>query len=173
MRSFTRIRGIMVKELLQLKRERLTFGMIVVMPVVMLMIFGYAINSDPKHLPTIVLDYSKSDYSRSLIAGLEQSGYFEVISGLESEKNANLALQQGRAQFVLNIPADFAAKILRNEYPQILLEADATDPSATAPALAAVNGVMRQAFERDFPQFNAVAPYGVIVHHRYNPEQIT
>jgi ABC-2 type transport system permease protein len=168
-----KIWGIMLKELLQLKRERVTLGMIVGMPLFMILLFGYAINTDPRNLPTVVFDDSKSSLSRSFIAGLEISGYFKITSNYESEAAADNALKLGRLNFVIHIPHDFARSVYRGETPDILVEADATDSSAVLPAVSTIPGIIERAAEKEFINTGYEKPYNIIVHRRYNPEQIT
>ncbi|MEP6941158.1 MAG: ABC transporter permease, partial [Rudaea sp.] len=136
--SFSRWLGIVGKEFIQLKRDRLTFGMIVGIPVVQLVLFGFAINSDPKRLPTAVLIADRSEFSRSILSGLQNSGYFEFIGEAKSEQDADRMLALGTAQFVISIPADFSRRLVRGERPALLIDADATDPTATGNAISAV-----------------------------------
>ncbi|MBS0316881.1 MAG: ABC transporter permease, partial [Proteobacteria bacterium] len=131
-----------MKEFLQLKRDRITFAMIVGLPIVQLMLFGYAINSDPKHLPTAVILGDQSPVTRSFIAAMQNSAYFDIVETLPDEAAGHRALAQGRVQFVLSVPADFTRKLLRGERPSLLVEADATDPTATTAALAALPGLV-------------------------------
>ena len=120
----------MLKEFLQLKRDRITFGMVVGMPIIQLILFGYAINTDPKHLPTAVVIGEHSEFTRSYLAAMKTSGYFEFVGELPSEEAARAALARSDVQFVVNFPADFTRKLLRGEHPALLIEADATDPAA-------------------------------------------
>jgi hypothetical protein len=133
--SLTRLGGVMIKEFIQMKRDRMTFGMIVGIPVIQLIMFGFAINSDPKHLPIAVVSADNSVYSRSLIRAMENTNYFTLVKIADSEIEANRLLDTGDVQFVVTIPVDFAKKLVRGERPALLVEADATDPSATGPRL--------------------------------------
>ena len=189
--SVSRWLGIVGKELIQLRRDRLTFGMIVGIPIIQLVLFGFAINADPKHLPTAALIADRSEFSRSIIAGLKNSDYFAFMGEARDEADADRMLRTGEAQFVVSIPSDFSKRLVRGEHPAILLEADATDPSATGNAIAAVNQLAATVLARDLngplaalsPLSAANAPPGqltptpnafeVRVHARYNPEQIT
>ena len=132
--SFSRWLGIVGKEFIQLKRDRLTFAMIVGIPVVQLVLFGFAINSDPKRLPTALLVADRSEFSRSILAGLQNSSYFDFIGEAKDEDDADRMLAVGKAQFVVSIPADFSRRLVRGERPAMLIEADATDPTATGNA---------------------------------------
>jgi ABC-2 type transport system permease protein len=170
--------GIVGKEFIQLKRDRLTFGMIVGIPVVQLVLFGFAINSDPKHLPTAALIADRGEFSRSILAGLKNSSYFEFIGEAANEQESDRWLATGKAQFVVTIPADFSRRLVRGERPALLLEADATDPSATGNAIAAVNQLAQTVLVHDLtgplaPLAGSAGAFEVRVHARYNPEAIT
>ncbi len=176
--SWSRWTGIIVKEFIQLKRDRLTFGMIVGIPILQLVLFGFAINSDPKRLPTAVLDADHSLYGRTLVQGLKNSGYFRIDREVRNEQEAEDLIASGEVQFVVTVPENFGRKLVRGEKPTLLIEADATDPSATGNAIAAVSGVTRTALERDLRgTLGRLAPtpepVDVRVHRRYNPEGIT
>ena len=176
--SISRWLGIVGKEFIQLKRDRLTFGMIVGIPIIQLTLFGYAINSDPKHLPTAALVADRSEFSRSILAGLRNSDYFAFIGEARDEADAERMLATGEAQFVVSIPADFSKRLVRGERPAVLLEADATDPTATGNAIAAVNGLAQTVLQRDLsgPLAALAATPGafeVRIHPRYNPEAVT
>jgi ABC-2 type transport system permease protein len=176
--SFSRWLGIVGKEFIQLKRDRLTFGMIVGIPVIQLVLFGFAINSDPKHLPTAVLIAEHSEFSRSILAGLKNSDYFSFTGEAVDEKEADRMLATGAAQFVLTVPADFSRRLVRGERPALLLEADATDPAATGNAIAAVNQLAQTVLAHDLvgplaPLAAAPGAFEVRIHPRYNPEAIT
>ena len=175
--SFSRWWGMVIKELLQLKRDRLTFAMIVGIPIMQLVLFGYAINSDPKRLPTALVLGESTFLTRSLEAALRHSDYFRVFA-VTDEAGARQALALGEAQFVVSIPADFTRRALRGERPALLVEADATDPTATAGALAALSGVVASTAEREFTgplaRLRGVPePFAVITHRLYNPEGLT
>jgi ABC-2 type transport system permease protein len=176
--SFSRWLGIVGKEFIQLKRDRLTFGMIVGIPVLQLVLFGFAINSDPKHLPTAVLSADRSEFSRSILAGLKNSDYFAFIGEAVDEREADRMLAIGAAQFVLTIPADFSRRLVRGERPALLIEADATDPAATGNAIAAVNQLAQTVLAHDLvgplaPLAASPNAFEVRIHPRYNPEAIT
>ncbi len=172
MKSLARLRGILIKELLQLGRERLTFGMVVLQPVVMLLLFGYAINNDPKNMPTIIIGGGQSEYTRAFVAGMENSGYFEILEEYPDEKSAATALAQNKAQFVLTIPTDFTVRLLRGERPDMLLESDASDPTSGGAALAAISGLIQSAAAKT-GLAPVPPPFCVAVHNMFNPEKIT
>ena len=176
--SWSRWMGIIVKEFIQLKRDRLTFGMIIGIPVLQLLLFGFAINADPKHLPTAVLAADSSPYARSLVAGLQNSGYFRIDRTIASQAEAEDLLAKGAVQFVVTIPEGFGRRLVRGDKPVLLVEADATDPSATGNAIAALLQIGSVALARDLrgPLAElqpAVAPFELRIHRRYNPEGIT
>jgi len=176
--SFSRWLGIVGKEFIQLKRDRLTFGMIVGIPVVQLVLFGFAINSDPKRLPTALLVADRSEFSRSILAALQNSSYFDFIGEAKDEDDADRMLAVGKAQFVVSIPADFSRRLVRGEHPAMLIEADATDPTATGNALSAVNQLAQTVLSHDLtgslsPLAGTPGAFSVIVHPRYNPEAVT
>src|SRR5688572_26306818 len=141
--------AIVLKEFIQMKRDRLTFGMMVGIPLMQLLLFGFAINSDPKHLPTAIRAADQGPFARTLVAALRNSGYFALVREATTEEEAREFLQRGEVQFVVNIPEDFTRRLLRGERPALLLEADATDPAATGPALAAVRVMVDRALERE------------------------
>ena len=168
----------MVKETLQLRRDRLTFAMMFAMPVLQLVLFGFAINTDPKGLPTAVLVSEHSALSRSIVAAVGNTGYFTILAEAATEAEANDLLQRGEVQFVLTIPAGLTRDLIRGEAPQIVLEADATDPATTGPAMNAVSEAVRLTLARELSGPLAShrpeeMPVEVVLHRRYNPEGIT
>ena len=176
--SWHRFIAVLAKEFVQMRRDRLTFAMMVGIPIIQLILFGFAINSDPKALPTAVLAADNSIFSRSFVRAMENSGYFRVVRQLSSEAEAGRVLTEGQVQFVLTIPENFARKLVRGERPVLLLEADATDPAATSNALAALINLNQTALTRDLAGGlahlqNGLPPYEVRVHRRYNPEGVT
>ena len=178
MLSLTRTWAIMAKEFVQLTRDRLTYAMILLLPIIQLLLFGYAINDDPKNLPTAVLVQDHGAFSRSILTALENSGYFDVVTEARSQGELDRALERGEVQFAVIIPADFTRRVVRGDRAQLLVEADASDPSATSGAVAALANLPTQALVRDLtgPLAGRVAgapPFEVIVHRRYNPEAIT
>ena len=176
--SFARFWAVLTKEFVQMRRDRLTFAMMVGVPIMQLILFGFAINSDPKSLPTAVLAADNSVYARTLVRAIENSGYFRVVQHLSSEAEADRALAMGTVQFVVTIPENFSRKLERGERPVLLVEADATDPAATSNAIAALLTINQNALNRDLagalhdPQYPAPA-FELRVQRRYNPEGIT
>jgi ABC-2 type transport system permease protein len=176
--SNRRLWAIIVKEFVQMRRDRLTFAMMVFIPIAQLVLFGFAINADPKALPTAVLSADESIYSRSFIAALENSGYFRVERQLASEDEAERALALGNVQFVITIPYNFSRDIARGERPSLLVEADASDPAATSNALSVLFTLNQTALTRDLDGVlrdlqPPLPPFEIRIHRRYNPEGIT
>ena len=135
--SFGRTWAVLAKEFTQMRRDRITFGMMLGFPVVQLLLFGYAINSDPKHLPTAVLVQDNGAFSRSILEALQTSGYFDITGVARTSGELDRMMATGKAQFTVTIPADFTRRVIRHDDPQILVEADAADPTATGGAVAA------------------------------------
>lgn len=161
-----------------MRRDRITFAMMIGIPFMQMILFGFAINSDPKHLPTAVLSADNSTFSRSIIQAMENSGYFRVVKVVQSEAEAALLIDEGDVQFVLNIPEQFSRKLLRGERPALLLTADATDPAATSNALSAFRSLTESVLARDLEGplshlRRPPAPLQSIIHTRFNPEGIT
>jgi len=176
--SAMRFRAVVVKEFIQMRRDRLTFGMMIGIPLLQLILFGYAINTDPKHLPAAVFLADNGPQGRSLLAAVRNSGYFDFVRQVDTEKEGRDALARGEVQFVVSIPADFTRSLLRGERPAILLEADATDPAATGNALASLRVLADTALERDLVGPLAYlaggkGPVDLRVHALYNPEGAT
>ena len=176
--SLARVMAILMKEFVQMRRDRLTFGMIVGIPILQLVLFGYAINSDPKSLPTAVVDYDKSEFSRSIVRGLENTRYFAMTSSPQSEMEADRLLSRGDVQFSIVIPSDFSRRLLRNEKPELLIAADATDPAATGNALAALTQLGATVLRYDLigplaQRAQNEPPFDLVVQRRYNAEGIT
>ncbi|HET8726520.1 MAG TPA: ABC transporter permease [Alphaproteobacteria bacterium] len=169
-----RLRAMIVKEVIQLRRDRLTFAMMVSIPIMQLVLFGYAINMDPKRLPTALLSMDQSAYARSIVVALENTGYFQITHRPESVEALDYLVEAGRVQFAVEIPPGFARDLQRGERPALLVVADATDPAATGNAIATLNQVAATALDRDLPgppraSGDQGASFEIIVHRRYNP----
>ncbi|WP_042884017.1 ABC transporter permease [Cupriavidus necator] len=176
--SFERWWSIVLKEFLQLRRDRVTFGMIIGLPIMQLLLFGFAINTDPRHLPTAVIAADQSEFTRSFIASMENSTYFRLVGTLPDEHAGREALMKGDVQFVVSIPPDFTRRLLRGERPALLVEADATDPSATGQAIAALSQLPYRVASQDLkgalaPLAGGKPPFDVQVQRLYNPEGLT
>jgi ABC-2 type transport system permease protein len=173
-----RLLAMIYKEALQLRRDRLTFAMMFGIPIMQLVLFGFAINNDPKGLPTAVLASDHSAITRALISTIGNTGYFSFTNAVATEKEADELLQRGAVQFIITIPGDFTRKLIRREKAQIAIEADATDPATIGGALAAVNQATSQTLARELSGPLAIYrtsanPIDVLLHRRYNPEGIT
>ena len=173
--SFARLGAMVVKEFIQMRRDRLTFALLIGIPIIQLALFGFAINNDPKGLPTIVHVADQGPHGRSILSALRNSGYFRLSEEAESRAEIDRALELGRVQFAVTIPVGFERALRRGEHPQILLEADASDPSATGNAIAALSRVMSDALKHDGGEIAATAspPFDIAVHRRFNPDGIT
>ena len=176
--NFHRFIAIVLKEFIQMRRDRLTFGMMVGIPMVQLILFGFAINSNPKHLPTAVYAADNSPFARTLIWALRNSSYFDITREAHSVAEIQNWLAEGKVQFAVTVPVDFSRHLLRGEKPELLLEADATDPSAVGFAQAAVNQLATTVINRDLTgpllKLRASAPpFNLITHQHYNPESIS
>jgi ABC-2 type transport system permease protein len=172
--SLQRWFGILLKEFIQLRRDRLTFGMIVGIPIIQLLIFGFAINSDPKHMPTAVVMADPGPFARSYLAAMANSDYFKII-GSVSEDQADRLLDRGDVQFVVTFPPGFHRDLVRGRSPVLLVEADATDPMATGGAISVLNHLGGEVFAPDISG-REKPPRPMVdlrVHRRYNPEGIT
>jgi ABC-2 type transport system permease protein len=176
--SWTRVMAVLVKEFKQLTRDRLTYAMMLAIPVVQLTLFGYAINTEPRHLPTAVLSQEDSRYARAITAALKNSAYFDFVGEARSPADLDRMIRRGEAQFAVTIPGDFSRRVALGDHPQVLVEADATDPAATGGAVAALAALPDQALAHDLTGALAArgqpaAPFEVVVHRRYNPEAVT
>ncbi len=176
--AFHRLWAMVLKEFIQMRRDRATFGMMIGIPLLQLTLFGFAINADPKHLATAVLAADHGPFARTLVAAMSNSGYFALTREAATEAEAERLLRLGEVQFVINIPEDFTRRLLRGERPTLLIEADATDPAATGPALAALRALADRVLDRDLtgplaPLRAKAGPVDFAVHAHYNPENIT
>ena len=173
--SFKRFIALLRKEWLQMTRDPITLRFIIALPMMQLFLFGYAINTNPKNLPAGLLSVEHSKYERTIIAALRNTGYYN-ISLLSSEAEAERALAQGELLFVINIPPNFDRSIDRGETPSVLVDADATDPTAIGYATAALPA-LAAVLNRDLPPVSQTEPlpppFQFVVHARYNPEQLT
>ncbi|MBS0348622.1 MAG: ABC transporter permease [Proteobacteria bacterium] len=172
--SFARWLGILIKEFIQLRRDRLTFGMIVGIPIIQLMLFGFAINSDPKHLPTAVVMADPGPFSRAWVAAMRNSDYFTIVGSVD-ERQATALLERSEVQFVVTFPPGFNRDLMRGKPPTLLVEADATDPMATGGAISVLNKLGAEVFAPDLPGLRPPAQplVDLRIHRRYNPEGVT
>jgi len=175
--SLERIGAVLRKEFIQLRRDRLTFAMLIGVPIMQLILFGYAINSDPKHLPTAVVALDQSPIVRTIVRAAQNTDYFHIIE-VGSESEAERLIARGDVQFALVFASDFTARLVRGESPPMAVYADATDPAATGTAVSTLQQLPQLALHNDLngPLAKLVpdrAPFQVIVHKRYNPEGLT
>ncbi len=173
-----RLWAIIVKEFTQMRRDRLTFAMMLGIPMIQLTLFGYAINSDPRHLPAAILMADNGAQARTLLTALQNSTYFNFTQQARTEREGHDLLARGDAQFVVNIPQNFTRDFLRGDRPSVLIEADATDPAATGIALGALTPLIDNAFSNDLKGAlgflnGTPGPIDLRVHSLYNPEAIT
>jgi ABC-2 type transport system permease protein len=176
--SWNRVVAVFIKEFKQLTRDRITYAMMLAIPVVQLTLFGYAINTEPRHLPTAVLMQEDSRYARSITAALKNSLYFDFVAQARSPAELERLLRNGEVQFAVTVPGDFSRRVARGDEAQILVEADATDPAATGGAVSALAALPEQALRHDLTGALAARgqpakPFEVVVHRKYNPEAIT
>jgi ABC-2 type transport system permease protein len=170
-----RFKGIVAKEFIQMRRDRLTFVMMMGIPLLQLMLFGYAINVNPKHLPIEVLLGDNGPQGRTLLYAFKNTSYFDFVRLLKTEADGQEALARGETQFVISIPPNFSRGLLRGNRPAILVEADATDPVATGYAIGSLNALAMSALQNDLKgplaYLNGTnGPFDLQVHSLYNPE---
>ena len=176
--SFQRLRGIISKEFTQMRRDRLTFAMMLGIPLIQLTLFGYAINADPRHLPAAVLMADQGPQGRTVLQAMKNSTYFDFVREVKTESEGHDLLARGQVQFVINIPQNFSRDFVRGDRPALLVEADATDPAATGNALGSLGNLVTEALKNDLkgpldPLSVGSGPIDVRVHALYNPEVIT
>ena len=175
--SFARLGALLAKEFIQMRRDRITFAMMLGVPLIQLLLFGYAINPDPKQLPAALVATSQDHYSRAVISALETTGYYRFDHVAQSAAEAEALITAGEVAFVVTIPADLARRIDRGEKPRILIEADASDPSAASGAIGTLGTVMNRAVLREQgiaqeAEQERESRLDVVVHRRYNPEGV-
>ena len=176
--SFARVYAILLKEFLQMRRDRVTLAMIVGVPLMQLFLFGFAINFNPKALPTAISVDDPGTFARSIVGALENSSYFNVVKETHSPQEARRLLQEGKVLFAVEIPANFTRDIVRGNPPDLLIEADATDPAAGSYAIGALNGIAATALRDDLKgplaaRAQTAPPFNTVTHLLYNPESIT
>jgi ABC-2 type transport system permease protein len=176
--SLRRILAVLTKEFIQLRRDRLTFAMMLGVPIMQLVLFGFAISTDPKELPTAVLDLSRDRFSRAIVSSFENTGYYRITHLPSSAEQAEVLMATGEVAFLVTIPSDIGRRAQRGDRPQILLEADASDPAASSGAVSILDRVARHALQRELGQeaqlqLDDERELSIVVHRRYNPEGIT
>ncbi|AZO04306.1 ABC transporter permease [Mesorhizobium sp. M2A.F.Ca.ET.037.01.1.1] len=176
--SFARLGALLTKEFIQMRRDRITFAMMLGVPLMQLVLFGFAINNDPKSLPAALVATSSDPYTRAMVSALQTTGYYRFDHVAQSAAQAEFLMARGDVSFVVTIPADFARRVERGDNPQILIEADATDPSVASGAISTLSTVAGQALLRaqgtqDAAREAARGQLDVVVHRRYNPEGVS
>ena len=176
--SMRRLGAMLAKEFIQMRRDRITFAMMLGVPLMQLLLFGFAINTDPKGLPAALVATSQDHYTRAMVSALENTGYYRFGHVVASAEEAEQLMADGTVSFVVTIPSDFARRVDRGDNPQILIEADATDPSVSSGAISTLGTVAAQALLREqgteaLAAQQQASALQVIVHNRYNPEGVT
>jgi len=173
-----RMWAMIVKEFVQMRRDRMTFATMLFVPILQLTLFGFAINTDPKHMPTAVLVRDEGPLTRAVLQAMRNTDYFDFREQVRSSDELDRLVRSGTVQFAVEIPANFERDVRRGDRPAILVIADATDPVATGTAISAVQGVIDTALRRelrgpDAPVMKAQSPFEITLQRRYNPEGIT
>ena len=172
--SFSRLYALLAKEVTQMMRDRITFAMMIGIPLIQLALFGFAINTDPKQLPAALVTTSQDQFTRAMVSALEITDYYRFDHVVSSHLEANRLMEEGRVSFIVTIPSDFSRRVLKGDHPQILIEADATDPAASSGAVSTLTTVAKQAFQRELGNIEPQGPaIDIVVHRLYNPEGIT
>jgi ABC-2 type transport system permease protein len=175
--SLGRIWAMLVKEFTQLHRDRAVLSIVLVMPIIQLLLYGYAVNADPHHIKTAVLVEDQGPFSRSVLAAIQNSGYFDIVETAHSPAELDKMMALGDVLLTITIPGDFTRRVVRHQNAQILVEADASDPLAIGGALGVVSSLPANALLHDLsgpltqPMGNS--PFTAVVHRRYNPESVT
>lgn len=178
MSSLFRIWAILLKETIQMRRDRMTFAMMVGVPIMQLILFGFAINNDPKHLPTVLYAEENTEFTRAILKGFEHSNYYQFVEQVGSLAEASDRLLRGDASFVIVIPKGFSRQLVRGQRPQLLVQADASDPAASSNAIANISAIVEGALShlsKGTLAFLHDQPNQVdwVIHRKYNPEGIT
>ena len=176
--SFRRIGAVLGKEFIQMRRDRLTLGLVLGVPIMQLFLFGFAINNDPKHLPAAVSISDPGTFSNSIVAALNNSGYFDVVAATNSPEVARRMLAEGKVAFVVEIPANFSRDLVRGAHPELLIQADATDPASSSNAVGALGEIASEALRDDLKgplsiRAQAAPAFTTVIHRLYNPEVVT
>jgi ABC-2 type transport system permease protein len=176
--SVRRLGAMLAKEFVQMRRDRITFAMMLGVPIMQLILFGFAINNDPKGLPSALVALGNDHYTRAIVSALEVTGYYRFEERPASAAEAEHLIESGRVSFVVTIPSDLAARVDRGDHPQILIDADATDPAVASGAIGTLGTVARNALSREKGEEAAIQAeedkrLSVVVHRRYNPEGVS
>ncbi len=176
--DWQRLWAMIVKEFIQMKRDRGTFAMIIALPIIQIILFGFAINNNPKQLATAIVTSDNTEFTRRLIQGLENTGYFKINKRITNYAEGNRLLQTGEVLFVLNIPPNFTHDLIRGNNPSVLLESDATDPTSIGNANGAAQALPQTIFQRQLDGSLSYLnptnpPFQMLIHEKYNPARIT
>jgi ABC-2 type transport system permease protein len=176
--SWSRLAAVFVKEAVQTRRDRLTFAIMVAVPILLVILFGYAINTDPRHLPAVVELREDGPLTRSFLASLRASSLVDFVEVTHDPEEGERMIRSGRATFLVVIPEGFERRLVRGERPQLLIAADASDPVAASGVIGAVERIAQTGFAPDFEgplAFLAPAPppYDIVIHRLYNPAGVT
>ena len=176
--SAGRLSALLVKETIQMRRDRLTFAMMLGIPLIQLMLFGFAINLDPKNLPAALVAPTQDRFTRAMVSALELTGYYRFVTTEATAAEAEAMIQRGDVSFVVTVPSDFGSRVERGDAPTILIEADATDPAVASGAISTLGTVAAEALSREtgdeaMAERQSSSALSVVVHRRYNPEGIT
>ena len=176
--SWARVFAVFLKELVQMRRDRPTFAIMIMMPVMQLVLFGYAINTDPRHMPAVVEMREDGPMTRAFLASLTQSSFVDVVAVTRRAEDGEAMIRSGQATFLISIPEGFERRMVRGERPQIMIAADASDPVAASGALSAIERIAQSAFASEFNgplAYLAQTPpaYEIVVHRRYNPAGVS
>lgn len=177
--SLSRIWAVFMKETVQIRRDRLTFAIMFGIPIVQLILFGYAINLNPRHLPAALLVEEQTPIVRTLVQSLRTSEYYDFVMQTDDPRETGDLLARGEVSFVVSIPAGFTRKLVRGEHPQILIEADASDPAAASGAVGFAQTILTDALRHDLKgplagiATSGGPPFDLVVHQMYNPEAKT
>lgn len=175
--SWSRVYAILIKEFTQVRRDRASYTVLLAMPIIQLLLFGYAINDDPHHLKTAVLIQDPGPFSRSILAAMENTQYLDIVAEARSPSELDRMMALENASLTVTIPSDFTRRVVRHEHAQILIDADGSDPVAIGGALGALASLPTTALSHDLtgslapPQVGT--PFEMVIHRRYNPENIT
>ncbi|MCZ4262237.1 ABC transporter permease [Limimaricola sp. G21655-S1] len=176
--SFRRLGAILAKETIQMRRDRLTFAMMLGIPILQLLLFGFAINTDPKHLPAALVAPTQDRFTRAMVTALELTGYYNFVAPHASAAEADAMMERGEVVFVVTVPSDFGRRVERGDRPTLLIEADATDPPVASGAISTLGTVAAEALLREIgneavQRQSASDQLSIIVHRRFNPEGVT
>src|SRR3981189_3019490 len=162
--------AMVVKEFIQLRRDRVSFAMSVMIPVMLLVLVGCAINTTPRHLPTAVLLQEDSDLARSILKALENTSYFRFTREVHDVAEFDDLLKSGKVLFGVEIPRGFERAVRRGDHPALLVAAAATDPGAAGTALGSLNAIVQTALQHDLQAGDPPSmPFEIRAHARYNP----